>query len=127
MVADLGWLYWRSIEVQHGADAAALAGVNEPDQRAQAHEAGIVAAAEYGFVDKPMDGSDVVEIIDFIDDPTAVPRNNQLPASVTHKVPTFSLKVFGLNNVEIKRTAVAQYNVPLFLGSPEAHLGADLF
>jgi Flp pilus assembly protein TadG len=96
MAVDLGWLYWQSIEVQHGADAAALAGViYEPDQRAQAHAAGIAAAAENGYIDTSMDGSDVVEIIDFIDDPTAVPRNNQLRASVTHKVPTFFLKVFG--------------------------------
>ncbi len=32
MAVDLGWLYWQSLEVQHGADAAALAGVvYEPD------------------------------------------------------------------------------------------------
>ncbi len=34
MAVDLGWLFWQSIEIQHGADAAALAGVlYEPDQR----------------------------------------------------------------------------------------------
>lgn len=27
MAVDLGWLFWQSIEIQHGADAAALAGV----------------------------------------------------------------------------------------------------
>jgi Flp pilus assembly protein TadG len=27
MAIDLGWLFWQSIEIQHGADAAALAGV----------------------------------------------------------------------------------------------------
>jgi len=26
MAVDLGWLFWQSIEIQHGADAAALAG-----------------------------------------------------------------------------------------------------
>ena len=27
MAVDLGWLYWNSIEIQNGADSAALAGV----------------------------------------------------------------------------------------------------
>jgi Flp pilus assembly protein TadG len=26
MAVDLGWLYYQSLEIQHGADAAALAG-----------------------------------------------------------------------------------------------------
>ncbi len=126
MAVDLGWLYWQSIEIQHGADAAALAGVvYEPDQRIEAHMAGIAAAAENGYVDTSMDGSDTVEIIDFADNPTMVERDNQLRATVTHAVPTFFLKLFGIDSVDIKRTAVAQYNQPLFLGSPDAYLGAD--
>ena len=27
MAVDLGWMFWQSIEIQHGADAAALSGV----------------------------------------------------------------------------------------------------
>ena len=108
MAVDLGWLLWQSIEIQHGADAAALAGViYEPDQRAKAHAAGIEAAAENGYFDTSMDGTDIVEIIDFADNPTLVPRDNQLRASITHPVPTFFMKVFGLNTVNIRRTSVA--------------------
>ena len=126
MAVDLGWLFWQSAEIQHAADAAALAGViYEPDQRAEAHEAGIASAAENGYFNTSMDNTDVVEIIDFADNPTLVPRDNQLRATITHPTPTFFLKVFGLNTVKIRRTAVAQYNLPLFLGSPEAYLGAD--
>ena len=52
MAVDLGWLFWQSIEIQHGADAAALSGViYEPDQRTEAHTEGIAAAAENGYVD----------------------------------------------------------------------------
>jgi hypothetical protein len=54
-----------------------------------------------------------------------VERDNQLRATVTHSVPTFFLKVFGIDSVDIQRTAVAQYTLPLFLGSPESYLGAD--
>jgi len=126
MAVDLGWLFWQSIEIQHGADAAALSGViYEPDQRTEAHTEGIAAAAENGYVDTSLGGSDTVQIIDFVDDPSLVERDNQLRATVTHSVPTFFMKVFGIDSVNIQRTAVAQYTLPLFLGSPEAYLGAD--
>lgn len=37
MAIDLGWLLWQSVEIQHGADAAAVAGVvYEPDLRTEA-------------------------------------------------------------------------------------------
>ena len=126
MAVDLGWLFWQSIEIQHGADAAALAGVvYEPNLRTEAHAEGIAAAAENQFVDTSLGGSDTVQIIDFVDDPTAVANDNELRATVTHSVPTFFLKVFGLDSVEIKRTAVAQYVLPVALGSPDPNLGAD--
>jgi Flp pilus assembly protein TadG len=52
MAVDLGWLYWQSIEIQHGADAAALAGVvYEPDFHTEAHTEAIAAAAQNGFDD----------------------------------------------------------------------------
>ena len=126
MAVDLGWLFWQSIEVQHGADAAALAGVvYEPSLRTEAHAEGMAAASENGYVDTSLGGSDTVQIVDFVDDPTAVDNDNQLRATVTHSVPTFFMKVFGLDSVAITRTAVAQYVLPIALGSPDPTLGAD--
>jgi hypothetical protein len=70
---DLGWLYWNSIEIQHGADAASLGGVvYVAEDAAQAKVEGRAAAASNGYVDSTMGGPDVVAIIDFTDDPTAV-------------------------------------------------------
>ena len=104
MAVDLGWLYFTSIEVQHGADSAALAGViYEPDDRAAAHTEGIKGAAENGYVDASLGGPDTVEIIDSIDDPLLVEHDNQLRATVTHTVPTFFMKVFGIDSVDIRR------------------------
>ena len=80
MAVDLGWLYWQSIEIQQGADAAALSGViYEPDQGAEAHSEGLAAAVENGFVHDPPNGN-AIEIIDFADDPTAVEHSSQLRA-----------------------------------------------
>ena len=54
---DLGWVYWNSIEIQHGADSAALGGVvyvaEDPDL---AEVAGIAAAAENGYIDGSLGG-----------------------------------------------------------------------
>ncbi|MCH8130817.1 MAG: hypothetical protein IIC70_13095, partial [Acidobacteria bacterium] len=112
MAVDLGWLFWQSIEIQHGADAAALAGVvYEPDQRDEAHTQGTAAAVENGFVHDPLNG-DEIEILDFVDDPTAVEQSSQLRAIVTRRVPTFFMKVFGLGTVDISRTALAEYEPP---------------
>jgi hypothetical protein len=123
---DLGWLYWNSVEVQHGADAAALGGViyvaNDADKAKVEARA---AAAENGFVDGTLGGPDVVEIVDSRDDASAVENAFQLRATVTHDVPTFFMKVFGMNNVSISHTAVAEYVLPLPLGSPESYFGND--
>jgi hypothetical protein len=125
MAVDLGWLYWQSIEIQQGADSAALAGVvYEPYQRDEAHEHGTLAAVENGFVDDPINGN-LIELIDFTDDPTAVRHSSQLRATITQRVPTFFMKMFGIDDVDISRTAVAEYVQPLALGSPESSFGTD--
>ena len=123
---DLGWLYWNSIEIQHGADAAALGGViyiaSDADK---AKVEGRAAAAENGYIDATLGGPDVVAMIDSRDDVTAVQNAFQLRATVTHEVPTFFMAVFGMNTVSIARTAVAEYVLPLPLGSPESYFGND--
>ncbi|MCZ6461223.1 MAG: pilus assembly protein TadG-related protein [Actinobacteria bacterium] len=123
---DLGWLFWNSIEIQHGADAASLSGVvYVAEDTAQAKVEGRAAAAENGYLDTTLGGPDVVAIIDFTDDPSAVANPFQLRATVTHRVPTFFMNVFGMNGVDISRTAVAEYVLPLPLGSPEPYFGND--
>ena len=124
MAVDLGWLYWQSIEIQQGADASALAGVvYEPDLRTEAHTEATAAAYENGYDNAAADTT--VTVLDYVDDPTAVANENQLRVTITHKVDTFFLKVFGLDDVDIKRTAVASYMPPLLMGSPESTFGRD--
>jgi hypothetical protein len=124
MAVDLGWLYWQSLEVQHGADAAALAGVvYEPDLRTQAHTEATAAAKENGYDDA--DANTTVEVIDFVDDSSAAVRDSMLRVTVSHNIDTFFMKIFGLDEVTISRTAVAEYVTPLALGSPESYFGDD--
>jgi len=123
---DLGWLFWNSIEIQHGADAAALGGVvYVADDPSLAGAEGRAAAASNGYVDTTVGGPDTVELIDFSQDPSAVANVFQLRATITHEVPTFFIKVFGIDSLSIARTAVAEYVLPLPMGSPEAYFGND--
>ena len=124
MAVDLGWLFWQSIEIQHGADAAALAGViYEPDLRTEAHTEALATAVVNGYDDGA--SGTTVTVLDYDDDPTAVENSSQLRVTITDQVDTFFMKVFGLGDVDIARTAVAEYTPPLLMGSRDSTFGRD--
>ena len=120
---DYGWLYWNGIKIQHGADAAALAGViYEPGNQTLAYSEARGAASENGYIH--LSGSTVTPV-DFLDDSSAVDNANQLAVTVSHSVPTFFMKVFGINDVSITKRAVAEYALPLAMGSDLPYFGQD--
>lgn len=121
---DFGWLFWNGIKIQHGADASALAGViYEPDDQAQAYSEAIAAAGENGYNNGA--AGTTVTPVDYADDPTAVYNSNQLRVTVADAVPTFFMKVFGIHDITIRRSAIAEYVLPLPLGSPDRKFGND--
>ena len=124
-MVDLGWLYWQGIETQHGADAAALAGViYEPDDQSTAYSTAWDVAGQNGYVNL---SNAAVTPVDWRDDPTLalVENTHQLYVSVQRQVPTFFMRFFGIDNVSITRHAVAEYVLPLPLGSPDNKFGND--
>ena len=122
--ADFGWLYWNGIKIQHGADAAALSGVvYEPEDQVTAYAEARASAAENGYDD--LAPGTTVTPVDFSDDNTAVDNANQLRVTVEHAVPTFFMKVFGIDSVTIGRSAVAEYVLPLAMGSNWPYFGQD--
>ncbi|GMQ85585.1 MAG: hypothetical protein BMS9Abin07_1152 [Acidimicrobiia bacterium] len=124
MAVDLGWLFWQSLEIQHGADTAALAGVVfEPDKQPEAHTEAIASALENGY-DDGLPGT-TVTVSDSGDLPLVVANETELRVTITHQVNTFFMKIFGLAAVDISRTAVAQYTPPLLMGSPSSTFGRD--
>jgi Putative Flp pilus-assembly TadE/G-like len=126
LAIDLGWLYWNSVEIQHGADAAALGGVVYVEEnRVQAKTEAREVAGANGYVDTSLGGADIVSVVDYLDDASAVGNAYQLRTTITHEVPTFFMKIFGLGSVDVSRTAVAEYVLPLPLGSPESYFGND--
>jgi hypothetical protein len=121
VAVDYGWLFLNTRRTQHAADAAALAGVvylpaNEPAGRSAA----IDIAAANGYVDHATFGGDATITA------AKVPTNDrQLEVVVERPVDTFFLRVFGIDSVSISRRAVAEYVLPLPLGSPEPQFGND--
>ena len=121
MSVDFGWLFLNGRRTQHAADAAALAGVLYlPADVPAARVAAIDVAAANGYVDIATFGGDSTVTA------AKVPTNDrQLEVIVERPVETFFLKVFGLDTVSIDRRAVAEYVLPLPLGSPDPQFGND--
>jgi hypothetical protein len=117
MAVDLGWLYLNSIRTQQAADAAALAGVvYMPDEFPTASTVAISTATANEYIDG----------VNAVVTPAKVPgSDHQLRVTVDNNVPTFFMRVFGIDNVDISREAVAEYVLPLPLGSPEPTFGND--
>jgi hypothetical protein len=111
---DLGYWYFQASRVQRAADAASLAGVvYMPGEPNEATSVADTVAADNGF-SSPTDQITVAG--------TADPH--QLTVTIKDPdVPTFFAKVFGMKNVTETRTATAEYDPSIPLGSPENSFG----
>lgn len=113
---DLAWFYLNSSRVQRAADAASLGGVihlpgDEPGAIANAR----LVALQNGYDDSAADTTVT---------PVRVAAN-QLEVTVSQEVPTFFLKVFGMDTQTITERATAEYIPPLKLGSNTNKFGND--
>ena len=115
---DLGWLYFRDLQVKKAAEASALAGaIHLPlpagvtmGPGAEAFDSAVAVAAEHGY------GSGAVNV-GFCD------TQQQIKVSIGDNAKTFFMRVFGIQNVDLDRWACAEALPPLKLGSDESHLG----
>ena len=113
---DLGWFYVNAAQVQRTADAGALAAVVHMPQD---FPGAVVAANEVTTANGYTDGVDGVTVA-----VAQIPGEpNQVEVTVTDVVPTFFLKVFGIDTQTISRRARAEYVPPLPLGSPDNQFG----
>ena len=113
---DLAWFYLNSSRVQRAADAASLAGViNLPGDEPEALADATAVAIQNGY-DGTVAGTSVT--------PVRISAN-QLEVTISQDVPTFFLKVFGMQSQTITEVATAEYIPPLKLGSPSNKFGND--
>lgn len=118
LAVDLGWLYLNGSRVQRGADAAALAGVvylpsDLPEVSAQAVNGANANGWHIGEVNGntiDINGPDTLDWQDL--------SENRLEVRLETQVPTFFLRVLGMNEFTIARRATAEYIKPVPIGSP---------
>jgi len=115
---DLAWFYLNSSRIQRAADAASLGGViwlpgDEPSSFATAHS----VAIQNGYNNADADT--------LVDPQRVAGELNQLEVTITDRVPTFFLKVFGFDFQDITEVGTAEYIPPLKLGSPANKFGND--
>ncbi|HEX6947529.1 MAG TPA: pilus assembly protein TadG-related protein [Acidimicrobiia bacterium] len=119
LAVDLGWLYLNGSRIQRGADAAALAGVvylpgDLPEVTTQSVNGAKANGWNVGEVNgNGIPGGDANVRLNWQD-----LSENRLEVRLTAPVPTFFLRVFGMNEVTISRRATAEYIKPVPIGSP---------
>ena len=117
LAIDVSFAWITELRIQKTADAAALAGaVHLPDDTGGATSASIAEAKQNGYVGGTgsINGSPNVTISAQRNEP----MHQQMDVSITAPVPTFFMRVFGYNYLMATRSAHAQYNLPLPMGSP---------
>jgi hypothetical protein len=103
---------WRSgLQVQRAADAAAMAGVvylpgDQTDGTAKAISVAKINGYATGVVAGPNH-----------DD------SRKMNVTITAQVPTFFVRLFGINSWTVSRSAEAAYIMPVPMGSPLAYMG----
>lgn len=120
---DLGWLFYRSAEAQKAAEAAALAGVVHMPAptgvawpASEAHTTALDVASRAGYTT----GGDTT-----VTPSPVVTHPNRLSVQVETVEQTFFMRVFGIDQVDIDKTATAETLPPLKLGSDQPFLGED--
>jgi hypothetical protein len=117
---DVTYAWRNGLQVQRAADAAAMAGVvYYPGDTATGESKAKKIAAANGY-----SGSGVVaapSVIGGVIDP------RKMDVTITASVPTFFVRLFGINTWTISRSARAAYVLPVPMGSPLSYMGVGCF
>jgi Flp pilus assembly protein TadG len=125
VVIDISWYWANTLRVQRAADAAALAGVVDlPGDIASARSDAQAAAGQNGYpVTSGCNGSNLPSStpgICIYPDPA---NDRQLNVAISAPVSTFFMRLVGIRSITASRTAKAQYELPVPMGTPIAYYG----
>ena len=119
LVVDVSWYWVNSLRVQRAADAAALAGaVMLPNKASQAYTLAYEEASKNGF---PVGGGTTVT-------PLQDPDNDRrLNVTIHAPIGTFFMRVIGIDEIGVTRTAKAEFTLPVPMGSPQNYYGVGFY
>ncbi len=116
IVTDVAWYWTNMLRMQRAADAAALAGVVYlPGNPTSAASAARAEAGKNGYT------AGVGGVTVTVTPDTA--NSRALRVGVTGTVPTFFMRLFGINQLAGSRASKAEYVLPVPMGSPESYYG----
>ena len=115
-VVDLAWIWSNQLQVQRAADAGALAGVVHLPGNPNAGVAAARAESRKNGFEHNVNGV----VVTANPDPAFARR---MIVNVSTPVDTFFLSLFGFDEVNVDRTAKAEYVLPVPMGSPENYYG----
>src|ERR1035437_4134379 len=121
VVVDVAWYWANTLRVQRAADAAALAGaVVLPGDVTRAVLLAKAEATKNGY------NTGVTPCTD-ANQPAGCTggggNDKQLNVTVTASVPTFFMRVFGINAIQTTRSAKGEFVLPVPMGSPDSYYG----
>jgi hypothetical protein len=113
---DVTYAWREELRVQRAADAAALAGVVYlPGNVGGGTGASVAEATKNGFTTNAP-----TTTVSAGQDPSNI---RQMDVSITTKVPTFFVRVFGIDTFTVTRSSKAVYILPVPMGSPDSYYG----
>ena len=127
-VVDVAWYWSNTLRVQRAADAAALAGaVLLPGKVDTGVDNAYLRATKEATKNGYTSGGGVS--VTPIQDSKAVTGGNpsQLDVTITAPVPTFFMRVFGINSINATRSSKGEYVMPVQMGSPQNYYGVGQF
>src|SRR5438552_6442610 len=116
LAVDVAWYELNLIRMQRAADAAALAGVVYlPGNPTAANNAALAEATQNGYTN----GAGGVSVVSQPD-----PINNKmLGVTIQATVQTYFARIFGSPTIRGSRKALAEFVLPVPMGSPQAYYG----
>ena len=120
VVVDIAWYWTNNLRMQRAADAAALAGVVWlPGDPASAYVTARAEARKNGYID----GTDGIVVT-----PEQDPANpRRLKVTISGPVGLFFSRVAGINSFPARRTAKAEFVLPVPMGSPNNYYGVGYY
>lgn len=125
LVIDVSWYWANTLKVQRAADAAALAGVVWlPGQAPTAVNFALTEATKNGY-QNPVGGCVAKSVCVAPTQDSDDPR--QLDVTISAPVPTFFMRLIGIQSLTATRTSKALYVQKVPMGSPLAWYGVGCF
>ena len=121
VVIDVSWYWANVLRVQRAADSAALAGVvNLPGNVPGAGADARAEAVKNGYDDDNVGADDPGVVVTPAQDGSNPRRLN---VRIQAQIPTYFMRIFGMNTIAADRNATAEFVLPVPMGSPLNYYG----